>query len=76
MARYKAINPKFAEDWEDEYKRSSPVDQVGEKAEPQEELEEAVEETKTSRIRKMPAAKAATTEETAIKTSTREKKTQ
>jgi phosphatidylglycerol:prolipoprotein diacylglycerol transferase len=69
MARYKAINLKFAEDWEEEY-------QMGEKAEPQEELEEAVEETKTSRIRKMPAAKATTTEEAAIKTSTREKKTQ
>lgn len=27
MARYKAINLKFAENWEEEYQRSSPVDQ-------------------------------------------------
>jgi len=75
MARYKAINLKFAEDWEEEYKRGSPVDQIGEKAEPQEELdEEAVEGTKTSRISKMPAAKATTTKEAAIKTPTRAKK--
>jgi phosphatidylglycerol:prolipoprotein diacylglycerol transferase len=69
MARYKAINLKFAEDWEEEY-------QMGEKADPQEELEEAVDGTKTSRIRKMPAAKATTTEEAARKTSTRAKKSQ
>jgi len=67
MARYKAINLKFAEDWEEEY-------QTGEKAEPQEEPEDVVEERKTPRARKVPATKAATTEETAIKTSTRAKK--
>src|SRR5215207_282602 len=31
LARYKAIHLKFAENWEEEYQRSSPVDQVGEK---------------------------------------------
>jgi len=45
MARYKAISPKFAEDWEEEY-------QVGEKDELQEELEEPVEEEKVPRARK------------------------
>lgn len=29
MARYKVIQPKFAENWEDEYKPSIPVNQVG-----------------------------------------------
>ena len=29
MARYKAINVKFAEDWEEEYRTSRPVNQVG-----------------------------------------------
>ncbi len=33
MARYKAINLKFAENWEEEYKRSSPVNQIREKVE-------------------------------------------
>jgi phosphatidylglycerol:prolipoprotein diacylglycerol transferase len=31
MARYKVIQPKFAENWEEEYKRSGPVDQVADK---------------------------------------------
>src|SRR5687767_12194311 len=52
MARYKAINLKFAEDWEEEYKRSSPVDQVAGNAEAQEEPEEVLEETKIPRARK------------------------
>jgi phosphatidylglycerol:prolipoprotein diacylglycerol transferase len=30
MARYKAIDLKFAEDWEEDYKPSHPVDQTGE----------------------------------------------
>lgn len=36
MARYKAIHLKFAENWEEEYQRSSPVDQIGEKVEVEE----------------------------------------
>src|SRR6185369_10382952 len=28
MARYKVIQPKFAENWEEEYKLSSPADQM------------------------------------------------
>ena len=63
MARYKAINLRFAEDWEEEY-------QVGGKAEAQEEPEEVIEEKKTPRARKVPTTKAA------IKTSTRAKKSQ
>jgi phosphatidylglycerol:prolipoprotein diacylglycerol transferase len=67
MARYKAINPKFAEDWEEEY-------QVGGKDKSQEEVEEPLEEEKAPRvIRKKPAMKAkpADTKNTAPKTSTR-----
>lgn len=63
MARYKAINLKFAEDWEEEY-------QVGGNAEAQEEPEEVIEEKKTPRARKVPTTKAT------IKTSTRAKKSQ
>src|SRR5687768_14775972 len=70
MARYKAINLKFAEDWEEEYKRSSPVDQIGGKAEAKEEPDEVIEEKKTPRARKVPTAEAP------IKTSTRAKKSQ
>ncbi|OGO25899.1 MAG: prolipoprotein diacylglyceryl transferase, partial [Chloroflexi bacterium RBG_16_52_11] len=51
MARYKAINLKFAEDWEEEY-------QTGEKAEPEAEPEEVLEEKKTPRVRKVSTAKA------------------
>src|SRR5688572_10666846 len=58
MARYKAIHLKFAEDWEEEYKRSSPVDQVAGNAEAQEEPEEVLEETKIPRARKASTAKA------------------
>jgi hypothetical protein len=73
MARYKAINLKFAEDWEEEYKRSSPVDQVGERAEPQTEPEEVVEEEEPSRLKKGSMTKAPTTEKATLKT-TRAKK--
>ena len=52
MARYKAINLKFAENWEEEYQRSSPADQVGEKAEAQ--AEKPVEQQKAPRARKAP----------------------
>ena len=69
MARYKAINLKFAEDWEEEY-------QVGEKAELQTEPEEVLEEKKTSRVRTVSTANAAPTEKATIKTTTRAKKSQ
>jgi len=68
MARYKAINLQFAEDWEEEY-------QVGEKAEAQEEPEEVVEEKITPLRRKASTLKAATTEKATLKT-TRAKKSQ
>lgn len=68
MARYKAINLKFAEDWEEEY-------QVGEKAELQTEPEEFLEEKKTSRVRKVSTA-ASPTEKATMKTTTRAKKSQ
>jgi phosphatidylglycerol:prolipoprotein diacylglycerol transferase len=63
MARYKAINLKFAEDWEEEYKRSSSADQVGEKT---------VEEQKTPRARKLAttSTKPATAKRTVRKTTT------
>jgi len=51
MARYKAINLKFAENWEEEYKLSSPVDQAGEKS----ETEGSAEEKKAPRARKVAA---------------------
>ena len=69
MARYKAINLKFAEDWEEEY-------QVGEKAELQTEPEEVLEEKKTSRVRTVSTANVAPTEKATIKTTTRAKKSQ
>jgi hypothetical protein len=69
MMRYKAINLKFAEDWEEEY-------QTGEKAEAQAEPEEVLEEKKTPRVRRVSTAKTATTKKAAIKTSTRAKKSQ
>jgi phosphatidylglycerol:prolipoprotein diacylglycerol transferase len=57
MVRYKAINPRFAEDWEEEYK-------VGEKVETTEaeaESEEPVEEAKAPRVRKAPTARVSST---------------
>jgi phosphatidylglycerol---prolipoprotein diacylglyceryl transferase len=72
MARYRAINLKFAEDWAEEYKRSSPVDQIGEKAETKTELEEVVEE-EPSRLKKASMTKASTIEKAPLKT-TRAKK--
>src|SRR5215213_9272277 len=50
MARYKAIRLKFAENWEEEYQRSSPTDQVGEK--PVIVEAQAVEEAESSRVNK------------------------
>ena len=66
MARYRAINLKFAEDWEEEY-------QIGEKAEPKTELEEVVEEEEPSSLKKASMTEAATTEKATLKT-TRAKK--
>jgi phosphatidylglycerol---prolipoprotein diacylglyceryl transferase len=45
MARYKALNLKFAENWEEEYQISKPV-------EPVQEMEEPVEEKKSTRVKK------------------------
>lgn len=62
LARYKAINLKFAENWEEEYKRSSQVDQVGGKTETADvdtnESDQPVEEDKKdARLRRLsPAA--------------------
>jgi phosphatidylglycerol---prolipoprotein diacylglyceryl transferase len=56
MARYKAINLKFAENWEEEYKRSGAKDQIGDQVETEVEDEEPIEEKKTPRPRK-PTAK-------------------
>ncbi len=47
LARYKAINLKFAENWEEEYKLSSPMDQIGEKP-----AAAATEEEAAPRVRK------------------------
>jgi len=68
MARYRAINLKFAEDWEEEY-------QIGEKAEPQTEPEEVLEEEEPSRLKKASMTKSSTTEKAMLKT-TRAKKSQ
>jgi hypothetical protein len=54
MARYKAIHLRFTENWEEEYKPSSPVDQVGQR--PAAELvedEQTVDEAKTPRVKKV-----------------------
>jgi phosphatidylglycerol:prolipoprotein diacylglycerol transferase len=56
MARYKVIRLKFAENWEEEYQRSSPVDQIGKKVETKAEVDEPIIEKKTPRPRK-PTAK-------------------
>jgi len=69
MARYKAINLKFAEDWEEEY-------QIAGNAEAQEEPEEVAEEKELPRARKASAPQADTTDKNAIKTSARAKKSQ
>jgi prolipoprotein diacylglyceryltransferase len=68
MARYKAIHLQIAENWEEEY-------QVREKAEPQEESEEVVEEKKISRVKKAPIKKTPISKKSTLKT-TRAKKSQ
>ncbi len=77
MIRYKAIDGKFAESWEEEYKQSSPVDQVGGKVEPVEQVDETVEEEdeekeKAPRTRKASIVKkkTTTTKQVAKKSST------
>ena len=75
MARYKAINLKFAESWEEEYKSSSPVDQIGEKVEVEEpeeihkpsrasttSIEESEEEAAKIRVDKLIGRKTSHTE--------------
>jgi len=66
MARYKAINLKFAENWEEEYR-------VGEKVEAEDESDKPVEEKKAPRARKTSTIKAnsASTKRTVKKTSAR-----
>jgi phosphatidylglycerol---prolipoprotein diacylglyceryl transferase len=67
MVRYKAINLRVAEDWEEEYKRSSPVDQIAGKVEAKEAVdeseavEEPVEEKKAPRPGKTSTTKASST---------------
>jgi len=64
MVRYKTIKLKFAEGWEEEYQRSSPVDQLssatdqpGTKKETDDEEDESEEPRKDARIKKLsPAA--------------------
>lgn len=76
MARYKAINLKFAEDWEEEYKRSGPGDQIAGNAEAQQEPEEVLEERKAPRAGKASRAKAEQTDKTTLKPSARAKKSE
>ncbi len=52
MARYKAINLKLAENWEEEYKRSSPVDQISGNSSTEALEEQPVEEASTPRAKK------------------------
>ena len=75
MARYKAINLKFAESGEEEYKSSSPVEQIGEKVEVEEpeeihkpsrasttSIEESEEEAAKIRVDKLIGRKTSHTE--------------
>lgn len=58
MVRYKAINPAFAENWEEEYKLSTPVDQSGEKVETEgaeDEVKEPVKQRDVLSAKKKPA---------------------
>jgi phosphatidylglycerol---prolipoprotein diacylglyceryl transferase len=67
MARYRAINFRFAEDWDEEYKLSNPADQLSEETE-----EDEMEEEKAQRARKAPTkAKAALTQKSPEKTPAR-----
>jgi phosphatidylglycerol:prolipoprotein diacylglycerol transferase len=54
MMRYKALNLKFAENWEEEYHISNPVAQM----QPMEEPIEDIQEKKTTRVKKGPASEA------------------
>ena len=57
LVRYKVINLRFAENWEEDYRRSSPMDQVGGDTETIAEYEKPVEGNNDSRIRRLsPAA--------------------
>jgi len=57
MVRYKAIHPKVAEDWEEEYQIAGKVE-AKEEVDESEEVEEPVEETKAPRPRKTSTTKA------------------
>lgn len=52
MARYQAINLKFAENWEEEYKLSNPMDQVSQTVEGDTQVAEPVKARKAPRARK------------------------
>ena len=52
MARYKAIHLKFAENWEEEYKPGSLVDQVSQTVEGDAQVAEPVKARKVPRARK------------------------
>jgi phosphatidylglycerol:prolipoprotein diacylglycerol transferase len=62
MARYKVVNLKFAEGWEEEYKRSSAVGAMdhGDTTEGVAKVQEPVEKRKTSRTRKASSTEAET----------------
>jgi len=49
MVRYKALNLKFAENWEEEYQISKPAEQV-------QAMEEPIEEKKSARVKKSTAS--------------------
>jgi hypothetical protein len=60
MARYRAIGPKFAEDWEEVYRPSNRMDSIAEAGNPETEIEKTVEEKKALRARKTSAGGIAT----------------
>ena len=58
MARYRAINLKFAEGWEEEYRPSTLVDQGGRKAAAEVRSEESIRGRKASRLQTASTAEA------------------
>ena len=68
MARYKAINLKFAENWEEEYQISGTMDQVGGKP-----VGEMIEEEQPVRELEAPAAKKVVKRESLLQKKARQK---
>jgi len=68
MARYKAINLKFAENWEEEYQISGTMDQVGGKS-----IAEMIEEEQPVRESEAPAAKKVVKRESLLQKKARQK---